>query len=427
MSPQNSTTAVNPREQRGMRIAGRYKLAPKDGIWRVPSESDNDPYRVDPVAGRCTCPDNEIRRVTCKHLFAVQITMQRETVKTVETTQHADGTTSTTVKQTTRTTKKARVTYRQDWPAYNAAQTAEKSTFLRLLHELCRGIQEPEQTKGRPRLPLADMVFAAAFKVYGGFSGRRFASDLADAHAKGYLSRLPHYNSVFNYIEQESLTPLLRDLITASSLPLRAVETDFAVDGTGFGTSGTVTWFNKKYGHAVDNSDWIKVHLMCGVTTNVVTSAEVSHRDAHDSPYMPALVDKTAEHFAMREDSADKAYSSVKNLDMIAGHGAEPYIPFKSNVTGKGGSDVWRRMWAYYEFQRDSFLAHYHKRSNIETTNAMIKGKFGGKLWSKSPAGQVNEALLKVLCHNLCVLVQSIYELGIAPVFWPGEAAAVGA
>jgi hypothetical protein len=23
-----------------------------------------------------------------------------------------------------------------------------------------------------------------------------------------------------------------------------------------------------------------------------------------------------------------------------------------------------------------------------------------------------------VVCHNLCVLVQSIYELGIAPTFW---------
>jgi hypothetical protein len=49
----------------------------------------------------------------------------------------------------------------------------------------------------------------------------------------------------------------------------------------------------------------------------------------------------------------------------------------------------------------------------------MIKAKFGGKLWSKSETGQVNEALLKVICHNIVVLVQSIYELGIEPVFWP--------
>ena len=47
-----------------------------------------------------------------------------------------------------------------------------------------------------------------------------------------------------------------------------------------------------------------------------------------------------------------------------------------------------------------------------------IKAKFGGKVWSKKETGQVNEALLKVVCHNIVVLVQSLYEMGIAPVFW---------
>ena len=56
--------------------------------------------------------------------------------------------------------------------------------------------------------------------------------------------------------------------------------------------------------------------------------------------------------------------------------------------------------------------------------NAMIKVKSGGKLWSKTTTGQIDEALLKVLCHNICVLVQSIYELNIAPIFWGNEAVA---
>jgi hypothetical protein len=32
-------------------------------------------------------------------------------------------------------------------------------------------------------------------------------------------------------------------------------------------------------------------------------------------------------------------------------------------------------------------------------------------------AAQVNELLCKFLCHNLCVLIQSFYELGIEPEF----------
>jgi hypothetical protein len=55
-------------------------------------------------------------------------------------------------------------------------------------------------------------------------------------------------------------------------------------------------------------------------------------------------------------------------------------------------------------------------RYSVKPTNSV--------LWSKTTTGQTNEALLNLLCHNICVLVQSIYELGIAPVFWPHKAAA---
>jgi hypothetical protein len=62
-------------------------------------------------------------------------------------------------------------------------------------------------------------------------------------------------------------------------------------------------------------------------------------------------------------------------------------------------------------------LAHCHKRSNVETVFSMIKGKFGDAFRSKSDIGQLNEVLCKVLCHNLCVIIQAIHELGIEPKF----------
>ena len=74
-------------------------------------------------------------------------------------------------------------------------------------------------------------------------------------------------------------------------------------------------------------------------------------------------------------------------------------------------------MWHFYNFNREAFLQHYHKRSNVETTFSMIKGKFGSSVRAKTPIAQVNEVLCKILCHNICVLIQSIYELGIEPVF----------
>jgi transposase len=151
--------------------------------------------------------------------------------------------------------------------------------------------------------------------------------------------------------------------------------------------------------------------------TNIVTSVGVSRRDAHDYPFLLALVDATARHFPIREVSGDEAYSGVKNLEAMASHGATPYVPFKANTAGRGGTDLWRRMWAYYQFRRDDFLSHRHKRPNAESTIEAIKTRFGGRFRSKTTVGQIKEAL-KVLCHNLVVVGQSIHELGIAPTFW---------
>jgi hypothetical protein len=46
----------------------------------------------------------------------------------------------------------------------------------------------------------------------------------------------------------------------------------------------------------------------------------------------------------------------------------------------------------------------------------MINEKFGARLMSKKEVAQINEVLCKVLCHNICVVIQSTYELGIEPV-----------
>jgi hypothetical protein len=68
-------------------------------------------------------------------------------------------------------------------------------------------------------------------------SGRRSMSDLRGEDLKRFLGKVPHYNSVFRVLEDPSLTPLLKTLIEESATPLKAVETDFAVDSSGFSTS----------------------------------------------------------------------------------------------------------------------------------------------------------------------------------------------
>jgi transposase len=378
--------------------------------------SGNGRYTVNPVASTCTCPDCQSGH-KCKHLFAVEFVLSRET------THNADGSTTVTETVAIKATKKA--TYTQDWPSYNAAQTNEQDQFRRLLSDLCSGIQTPPQTgRGQRRLPLSDVVFATVFKVYSTFSGRRFISDLRAAHADGLISALPSYNSIFHHFDNPELAPILARLIEESAKPLATIESDFAVDSSGFATSRFVRWFDHKYGVVRQEHDWVKVHIMTGTKTNVVTAVEILDRNAPNAPQLPALVDETAKNFAIREVSADKGYSSIANHNAIAKHGATPFIAFKSNASGKkphnkdrGNADVWQKMFHFFSFKQDEFLGHYHKRSNVESTFSMIKAKFGDAVRSKTDVAMKNEALCKLLAHNICCLISAMYELGIEPMF----------
>lgn len=394
---------MDARQQRGLEIAATMKVRRKGSVWMVPSQtSDGTTYTVDlkGEAPKCSCPDHEVNQKKCKHIFEAEFSIRRET--------RPDGTTTVT--------KTMRVTYSQNWPAYNAAQTHEKERVTELLRGLCDGISQPPQKRGRLRLPLSDVVFSAVMKVFTTVSGRRATGDLRECETKGHVAAMPHYNSIFNYLEDPNLTPILKSLVEESASPLKAVETDFAVDSSGFSSCTFERWYDVKWGKMRSEHQWVKAHLMTGVTTNVVTSVEVTPPESNDCPHLMPLLEATAKRFPVAEVSADKAYLSKRNLEVIVNAGATPYIPFKSNTSGEG-PELWRKMFHFYQFNRREFPESYHKRSNMESTFSMIKAKFGASVRSKTPTAQINEVLCKVICHNLCVLVQSIYELGIEPTF----------
>lgn len=80
--------------------------------------------------------------------------------------------------------------------------------------------------------------------------------------------------------------------------------------------------------------------------------------------------------------------------------------------------ELWRWMYHLHSLRRDEFNAHYHRRSNVESVFSMMKRKFGEKLRSRGEIAQINEALCKVLCHNICCLIQSMHELNLKPKFY---------
>ncbi|HET6251665.1 MAG TPA: transposase, partial [Tepidisphaeraceae bacterium] len=243
----------------------------------------------------------------------------------------------------------------------------EKKEFQKLLHDLCLGVGElpPIERKGpqgRKPIPLPDAVFSAVYKIYSTFSARRFTCDLQDAKERGYITRAPHFNSVLNYLENPALFSILVSMIQRASLPLQSIEENFAVDSTGFAFSRFVRWYDIKYNKFTAEQQWIKLHFCTGVKTNVITAVKIEGRDAGDAPQLPALVQKTAENFTMKEVSADKGYTGRECHDAIAAVGATPFIMFKANATGAVGG-LFQKMFHYFQFKKEDFRFIRRKRS----------------------------------------------------------------
>ena len=399
---------MDVRKAKGEQLAKTVQIE-KKGLdrWIVPSQTGSGAYTVNREGEnfKCSCPDFQNRGEACKHIYAVEIKVLR----------WFDN------KGNSGTEITIRKTYSQDWVNYDKAQTHEKELFMKLLNDLVQNIPEKQLPirAGRPELSMQDMVFGSALKVFTTFSLRRFMTDAKEANAKGYLQHIPHFTLVSVYMKKEEMTPILQDLIMLSALPMKAVETKFAIDSTGFRTTKFGEYCKEKHNTGRDH-DWIKAHICSGVSTHIITSIEVLPENSGDSPQFIPLAEKTHNAgFTIDEMSADKAYSSRDNNAYIAQIGGTPYIAFRSNATGKprGSNHIWRKMYNYFVYNREGFLQHYHLRSNVESTNNMIKSKFTDLVRSKEKTAHINEVLLKVLCHNICVLISAMFELGIKPEF----------
>lgn len=397
------------RRQRGIEIAKRGGIENRGATWIVPSEENKEIYYIvclDGENSRCNCDFFLKNNELCKHIFAVQffsgMMTDPEWAKKVN-----------------------RKTYPQNWQAYDESQVTEKFTFMGLLQSLVNDIDDAPYKFGRPKLTLKSMIFASALKVYTQFSLRRFMSDLQIAKDYKYVDYVPSFPSVGKTMRSKELTPILEGLIEKSALPLRGIEQYFAVDSTGMRSTKFTEYFNSKYSIGKAHK-WVKLHVCIGVKTNIVTSAIIDEECSGDSPNFVPLVERTHNNgFDMKEVSADKAYLSRKNLECVEKMGGMPFIPFKSNDTPKPNyildrpeNLTWSKLYHYFMLNNEAFLEHYHKRSNVESTFSMMKRKFNDCLKSKSRVAQINEALLKILCHNIVVLIHEMNELGIKPNFF---------
>jgi len=372
------------------------------GLFSVQSQSGVGRYRVEWNGSKwiCTCPYFSKNNKDCKHILAVQYYLLGYV------TIHGQE------------PKEPSKTYSQQWSSYDHSQLEEHDYFQHLLYELVSSIEEPEQHMGRPRLKLGDLLFCCITKGYSKQSSRKVHHLFEEAMRRHYISYAPNYRAISKALLRPEITSQLYELVRLSSLPLVEIDDVHAVDSTGFRCSSFGAYCEHAHG-TKRMHNWLKVHICTGVKSNIITDVIITDEFEADSPQFKKLLLNTSKHFKINEVSADKAYSSRKNLEIVDKLGGSPYIPFKKNATGKAhGSALWKKTFHYFQLHREEFGHHYHQRSNVESTIGALKKKLGENLMSKNRTAQINEMLCKIVAYNITVVIRCMFKMGITPDFF---------
>lgn len=301
-----------------------------------------------------------------------------------------------------------------NWSKYNRSQDNEAPMYCMVGKDLTNLVIDdiPKCKKGRKRRKKSEIIYSLLSRIYDNISFRRSGGKTKILKKAKYIDYEMPFSTLLDNLKDSELTDILLELIEISSLPLRGIEEDFTIDATGFGVHRYQTYYNWKYKKKSKMKVFKKVHAVCGVKTKIATAVVVTDGDVHDNTQFEELVINTARNFKIKELSADKAYLASKNFNLIKSLGGLAFIPFKINSSGKcagGNSYIFKTMLKIFLKHNDYFMKKYHKRSNAESLNSMLKRKFGNHIRCKHPIAQINELLGMILANNICILIKEIY------------------
>lgn len=301
------------------------------------------------------------------------------------------------------------------WTLYNQAKTNEAWLFQRLLVDLVDSFSYPDLWEGigRKPLPVRDMLIASALKAYHGYSNRLVVSDLK---LRDILRcDVPHFNSVGNYLSRKGFASIVDRLVLESALPLAGIDSSWSTDSTGFGLPYMLDWVEVRALEAASRRGYRKLHAICGNATHSFPVAAVTDGRAGDSPMFRVIARELGEAgYSGGDMLGDSAYLARVNCDLAKELGFEPLFHPKSNTTARaGGSSAWKAMVRLWRDDRETFKDHYRHRGNVESAFSTVKRLFGPCVHSRNPAAQDCEILLKVLCHNIVVLIGTVFEVGL--------------
>jgi len=302
--------------------------------------------------------------------------------------------------------------YLRDESTYNKIQETEFLNFFEFVRYLTNYVCSSKKMKET----IGPLLIWHKFPNLSARRGRSFLLFLKKFGVISY--HIPCFKTLSNYRENNCLQEILDVLIEESSKPLSKIEHDFATDATGIRTKLFSSWYSIRCQKEIKKRDHLTIHITTGVKSNIVTALNVETKSGNDNRIFREHVDKTVKNFNCKEFSGDGKYWCKDNCWKVYEVGAKPYFNVWKNWSGKSrGCMPWKLMNLEFKNNPKEYGKHYHKRSNVESTNHSKKSLFGNSVYSRLPSARINEETLRWINHNINVLNRAKFEWKINPKF----------
>lgn len=273
-----------------------------------------------------------------------------------------------------------------DWYSYTQAQINELNDVMVLIRETVDAVPEGPALRhgGRGRskeYDAKDLAKTLLVQQHFQISNRAAEGYARFLKEKLRLERVPHYKAIERAYEDARVRRVLDEVFALTQLPERGQAEGYTLDGSGLPRDAKGNWERDKTTKDAKKERFDGAVAMLTVPHMIVT-AHVPRIVGfeNESPTLKPLIEQTLTHYGRLTGfvTADAAFLSRTNCDLIQDAGATPRIFPKRNATlNPQGSKAWRTMLDHFLDHTQAFLHEYHPRSLSEAHWSRDKARHG--------------------------------------------------
>lgn len=247
-------------------------------------------------------------------------------------------------------------------------------------------------------------LFLLIYKQFRKFTYEELLTDLAgNKELRAYLGlwRLPHYTTLIKFAKR--LPAMILQKLQIAFKKIIPKPKIVAIDATGFTLDNASSHYCKRINLKTKKRPYMKTTFVVDIENFLILLTNTRKRARHDVNDATPMIKRFALHYKPEVFLADRGYDAESLFALVFEKlKAYPLIYQRNQDVPKHRKKGRYRKETINQFDYGQYL----QRNLIETTNSMIKKRFGSKVLSRKNKMQKVEILTRVIAYNIDRLIR---------------------